>query len=91
MAAVSEATFAPLAVDASLNDVVMTCHDGTRLIAQGRSDRFIRIEIKMLAGRSDQQKRALRASLCQALERFGITDADVKMIVTDVAKENLGA
>lgn len=91
MLAVNEATFAPLSVQASQNDIVLNCRDeNTRLIAPGQSERFCRIEIKMLVGRSDEQKRQLRSNICRALQPFGLTDDDVKMIVTDVPKSNLG-
>ncbi|MBA3519790.1 MAG: tautomerase family protein [Rhizobiales bacterium] len=91
MLAVSEATFGPLGVRAEQNDVVINCRDAeTRLIGPGKSERFCRIEIKMCAGRSDDQKRSLRANISQPLAPFGIPDSDVKMIVTDVPGANLG-
>lgn len=91
MRAVSEATYAPLSVTAAENDVVMTCHaPGVRIVGSGRSDEFFRVEIKMLAGRSDAQKAELRAAIATSLARFGIADCDLKMIVTDVPPANLG-
>lgn len=91
MLAVNEATFEPLGVRAEHNDIVMNCRDeNTRLIAPGKSERFCRIEIKMLVGRSDDQKRQLRSNICRSLQAFGFSDDDVKMIVTDVPKSNLG-
>ena len=91
MAAVNEATFEPLGVRAEQNDLVINCRDGhARLLALGKSERFLRVEIFMLAGRSDDQKRSLRANLCRALAAFGIAESDVKMIVTDVPRSNLG-
>lgn len=91
MLAVNDATFEPLGVQSEQNDIVINCRDeNTRLVAPGRSERFCRIEIKMLAGRSDDQKRHLRSNICRSLQPFGITDADVKLIVTDVPRSNLG-
>lgn len=91
MEAVSEATFEPLGVGAEKNDVVLDCRDPqTRLVPPGRSARFCRIEIRMIVGRSDEQKRHLRSSICQALAPFGVPEADVKLIVTEVRRADLG-
>lgn len=91
MLVLNEATFAPLGVQAEQNDIVLNCRDEkARLIAPGKSDRFCRIEIKMLAGRSDEQKRHLRSNICRSLQAFGLSDNDVKMIVTDVPRSDLG-
>ncbi|MCV9937245.1 tautomerase family protein [Boseaceae bacterium BT-24-1] len=91
MLAVNAATFEPLGVGSEQNDIVINCRDeSTRLIAPGKSERFCRIEIKMLVGRSDDQKRQLRSNICRSLQPFGIADNEVKMIITDVPKSNLG-
>lgn len=91
MLAVSEATYGPLGVWAEKNDVVINCREAeTRLIPPGKSDRFCRVEIKLVRGRSDGQKRALRESICRSLASFGVTESDVKMIVTEVPRANLG-
>lgn len=89
MTTVSEALVRTLG--AERNDVVINCRDAeTRLNAPGKTDRFCRIEIMMLAGRTDDQKRSLRTNICQSLVAFGITEVDVKMIITDVPRGNLG-
>ncbi|MDZ4369392.1 MAG: tautomerase family protein [Afipia sp.] len=91
MLAVNAATFEPLGVGAEQNDIVINCRDESkRLIAPGKSERFCRIEIKMLIGRSDDQKRQLRSNICRSLQPFGIADDEVKMIIADVPKSNLG-
>ncbi|MGX1786544.1 tautomerase family protein [Bosea sp. NPDC055332] len=91
MLAVSQACLAPLGVHAGQNDVVMTCHGpGDRLVGEGRSESFCRIEIYMLAGRDPAQKAGLRSAIALSLAPFGIADDDLKLIVTDVPPANLG-
>lgn len=91
MLAVSEACLAPLGVHAGQNDVVMACHAlGERLVGEGRSDGFCRIEFYMLAGRSPAQKMALRSAIAEALAPFGIADDELKLIIIDVPPANLG-
>ena len=91
MRAVSEAACRPLSVALAQNDIVMTCRaDGLRLVGEGRSERFCRVEIFMLAGRSGEQKAELRREIGRRLAAFGIADADLKLIAIDVPPENLG-
>lgn len=91
MIAINRATFETLQVTAAVNDVIIHCHDAeARITPEGRSDRFCLIEIKMLAGRSDDQKRQLRGLFCQVLAGFGVAESDVKMISIDIPRSNTG-
>ncbi|MBN8942020.1 MAG: tautomerase family protein [Rhizobiales bacterium] len=91
MAAVNSATLEPLGVSPADNDLVMACHDPqTRIVPEGRSERFCLIEIKMLAGRSDLQKKQLRTAIGEALAGFGLGETDIKMITLDIPRGNLG-
>lgn len=91
MEAVQGALLGPFELRADQNDVVITCHaSGDRLLPQKKSQDFCLVEVKTLAGKSDEQKRTARTAICAALSRFEVAPDDIKMIVIDVAPENLG-
>ena len=54
------------------------------------SDRFVRIEIVMFAGRSRETKRALYKAIVERLLTFGVPVADAKIVLVEVAIENVG-
>jgi phenylpyruvate tautomerase PptA (4-oxalocrotonate tautomerase family) len=51
---------------------------------------FIHIEITMFAGRSLSAKRALYQAIVRRIEPFGVQPADVKIILHEVARDNVG-
>lgn len=60
------------------------------LVPKGSGERFARIEITLFAGRSMAAKRRLYQALVQSLAPFGVTPADVKIVLLEVPKENVG-
>jgi hypothetical protein len=53
-------------------------------------ERFTHIEITMFAGRTLATKRALYRAIVNNLEPFGVPSNDVKIILIEVAAENVG-
>ncbi len=51
---------------------------------------FVHIEITMFAGRSLSAKRALYQAIVGRIEPFGVQPGDVKIILLEVARENVG-
>lgn len=91
MESVQNALLGPFGLRSDQNDVVITCHaDGDRLLPPKVSQDFCLVEVKTLAGKSDKQKRAARDAICAALSRFGVAPDDIKVIVIDVPRANLG-
>jgi hypothetical protein len=54
------------------------------------SERYTHIVIAMIAGRSLSAKRALYQAIVQQLEQFGVPPGDVRIILQDVPRENVG-
>jgi phenylpyruvate tautomerase PptA (4-oxalocrotonate tautomerase family) len=63
---------------------------GSFLVPKGSGERFTRIEITLFAGRSMAAKRRLYQALVQSLAPFGVAPADVKIVLLEVPKENVG-
>lgn len=70
-----------------------------RLVQHARDDfaipdwageRFTHLEITMFPGRSVATKRALYKAIVSNLERFGVPANDVKIILIEVPRENVG-
>jgi len=53
-------------------------------------ERFTHIEITMFAGRSLEAKRALYRAVVDNLQRFGVPENDVKIILIEVDPSNVG-
>jgi phenylpyruvate tautomerase PptA (4-oxalocrotonate tautomerase family) len=53
-------------------------------------ERFTRIEITLFVGRSIEAKRRLYQAMVRALLPFGIPTKDVKIVLVEVPRENVG-
>ena len=60
------------------------------LIPHGMSERFVHIEIALFAGRSRETKRALYRALVARVAAFGVPAEAVKVVLLEVAPENVG-
>jgi phenylpyruvate tautomerase PptA (4-oxalocrotonate tautomerase family) len=56
----------------------------------GTSERYTHIVIILFAGRSLSAKRALYQAIVRNLEPFGVPPGDVRIILQEVARENVG-
>ena len=54
------------------------------------AEQYTHIEISMFAGRSLSAKRALYQAIVRHLESFGVPPGDVRIILHEVARENVG-
>ncbi|HUC68442.1 MAG TPA: tautomerase family protein [Stellaceae bacterium] len=63
---------------------------GDFLVPQGSGERFTRMEITLFAGRSIAAKRRLYQTLVHCLATFGVAPEDVKIVLIEVPKENVG-
>lgn len=54
------------------------------------AERYTHIEISMFAGRSLSAKRALYQAIIRHLEPFGVPPGDVRIILHEVERENVG-
>jgi Tautomerase enzyme len=54
------------------------------------TERYTHIVIMMFAGRSLSAKRALYQAIVRNLEPFGVPPGDVRIILQEVARENVG-
>jgi phenylpyruvate tautomerase PptA (4-oxalocrotonate tautomerase family) len=59
-------------------------------IPDGTAEQFTHIEITLFAGRSLSAKRALYQAIVRHLEPFGVPPGDVRIILHEVARENVG-
>jgi hypothetical protein len=59
-------------------------------LPHGTARQFTHIEITMFAGRSLSAKRALYQAIVRNLEPFGVPSGDVKIILHEVARKNVG-
>ena len=60
------------------------------IIPAGMSEKFTRIQIEMFAGRSVDAKRALYKEIVRSLTPFGVPANDVKIVLIEVPKDNVG-
>jgi phenylpyruvate tautomerase PptA (4-oxalocrotonate tautomerase family) len=89
--AVQEALASALKLPDWDRDIVLTAHaPATRIVPTGRSERFVRIEVLLFAGRSMEAKRRLYRTLVDNLEKLGVRGADVKVALVEVPAENWG-
>ena len=59
-------------------------------VPDGAAERYTHIVIQMFAGRSLSAKRALYQAIVRNLEPFGVPPGDVRIILQEVARENVG-
>lgn len=72
-------------------DVILTEHPiDKRIVPTGRSEKFTRVEIVLVPGRSDTAKRALYRQICDNFESLGVPRPDVKIVLIETSVENWG-
>jgi phenylpyruvate tautomerase PptA (4-oxalocrotonate tautomerase family) len=59
-------------------------------VPDGAAERYTHIVIQMFAGRSLSAKRALYQAIVRNLEPFGVPPDDVRIILNDIPRENVG-
>jgi phenylpyruvate tautomerase PptA (4-oxalocrotonate tautomerase family) len=59
-------------------------------VPDGAAERYTHIVIQMFAGRSLAAKRALYQAIVRRLEPFGVPADDVRIILNEVPRENVG-
>jgi hypothetical protein len=59
-------------------------------IPQGAGERYTHIEIALFFGRSIDAKRALYRDIVRSLEPFSVPSHDVKIVLIEVPKDNVG-
>lgn len=60
------------------------------LLPEGKSERYVLVEIALFAGRTPETKGALYAAIVQALEGLGVDKGDVFIRIIDQPRENFG-
>lgn len=60
------------------------------LLPEGRSDRYVLVEIALFTGRTPETKGALYAAICDALEALGVPRLDVFLRIIEQPRENFG-
>jgi phenylpyruvate tautomerase PptA (4-oxalocrotonate tautomerase family) len=60
------------------------------IVPAGMSEKFTRIAIEMFVGRSIDAKRALYKAIVRAIISFGVPPNDIKIVLIEVPKENVG-
>ena len=63
---------------------------GCFAVPDGAAERYTHIVIQMFAGRSLSAKRALYQAIVRHLEPFGVPPDDVRIILNEVPRENVG-
>lgn len=59
-------------------------------LPDGAGERYTHIEIVMFAGRSIETKRTLYRDIVRAIEPFGVPAHDIKIVLLEIPKENVG-
>jgi phenylpyruvate tautomerase PptA (4-oxalocrotonate tautomerase family) len=59
-------------------------------IPKGMGEKYTHIEIAMFIGRSIDARRALYREIVRSAEPFGVPPNDVKIVLIEVTKENVG-
>lgn len=89
--AVQSALVAAFRIPESDRDVVLDLYDeNRRIVATGRSERYTRIEIVGIAGRSMDAKRALFATIADNLEAVGVPRNETRTFLIEPPAENWG-
>lgn len=72
-------------------DIVVDAYDSAhRAVPTGHSERFTRVEITLFTGRSMNAKRALYKALVEHLEKAGVPELEIKIVLYEVPLENWG-
>jgi hypothetical protein len=72
-------------------DVVLDLYDdGRRIVSAGRSERYTRVTIIGIAGRSMDAKRALYRTVVQNLAAVGVPATEVRIVLIEPPPESWG-
>jgi len=91
MEAVQAAIGATLKLPASDRNLRLSEHAPDEwLLPEGKSERYVLVEIALFAGRTAETKGALYAAIVRNLEALGVDKGDVFIRVVDQPRENFG-
>jgi phenylpyruvate tautomerase PptA (4-oxalocrotonate tautomerase family) len=72
-------------------DIVVDLYGANRrIVPEGKSERYTRIEIKLLSGRSMGAKRNLYRAIVDNLGALGIPREEIKILLIEIPPENWG-
>lgn len=91
MEAVQNAIAATLKLPPQDRNLRLSVHGkGEWLLPEGKSDKYVLVEIMLFAGRTPETKSALFAAIVEALEAQGVARDDVFLILSEQPRENVG-
>ncbi len=91
MAAVQGAIADTLKLPPQDRNLRLSVHDAEEwLLPEGKSDRYVLVEIALFAGRTPETKGGLYAAIVAALEGLGVDRGDVFIRVIEQPRENFG-
>ena len=89
--AVQAALITALKIPDGDRDVILDIvSESSRIVPDGKSERYTRVEITLFSGRSMNAKRALYKQIVENLKSIGVPIQDVKTILIEVPPENWG-
>ena len=72
-------------------DVVLDLYDANRrIVSQGRSERYTRVEIAGIAARSKEAKRALFKAIAENLKAVGVPRTETRIFLIEPPAESWG-
>ena len=91
LAAIQQALVETILIPDQDRDIRLTEYDPENLLKSAdKSARHTNIEITLFTGRSIEAKRRLYAALVRLLAPFGLTAADIKVVLIEVDRPNWG-
>jgi len=91
MEAIQSAMVSAIRIPEWDRDIVLDIYDGARrIVPNGMSERFTRIEIELFSGRSIEAKRELFRLLVEKLKGLGVPELETKIILIEVPMQNWG-
>jgi phenylpyruvate tautomerase PptA (4-oxalocrotonate tautomerase family) len=72
-------------------DAIVDLCDGTRrAVPTGNSERFTRVEIELISGRSIEAKRNLYRAIVERLAVIGVPELEIRIILIEIPMQNWG-
>ena len=89
--AVQAAFVAAVGTPPSDRDIVVDLYDHSRrIVPDGKSERYTRVEIKLFPGRTLAAKRNLYRTIVENLAAAGVPEQEIKILLIEIAAQDWG-
>ncbi len=91
IAAVERAVVAGVNITEGMSSIVLMEHAPDAMAApRGKGAAYLVVEVRLLAGRSNEARKRLFAAMAEQLAPLGVASADIEVVLIDVPRESWG-